>query len=92
MLWLLNQIMEKYSRITIDKKQKEEFGQIVNGFHQYENPDIEMTGEVRLAMELLRKFNEDRLLAYLASLEEEQNNDDKFENNKLSNQDVQPDE
>lgn len=75
MIWLVNQLIEKLSKITMTPKQSEELQNLHNDIRKSEQPNVEITGEVRLAMELLRKFNEDRLLAYLASLEEEQNND-----------------
>jgi len=74
-IWLVNQLVENISKITMTSKQTEELRDLHNDIKKSEHPDVEMTGEVRLAMEVLRKFNEQRLLAYLASLEEEQNND-----------------
>jgi hypothetical protein len=84
--------MEQLSKITITQKQSKELQNIHRDIEKSQYPDVEITGEVRLAMEVLRKFNEDRLLAYLASLEEEQTNDDKFENNKIPNQTLFTDE
>ena len=72
MLSWVNYMMERLSKVTLTSSETKQVNVLVSNWiigHEEKSKNKDIPGELKLALELVHKRNEELLITYLASLE-----------------------